>query len=150
MFKREDKNAKFWQRQNLSMGNADFNQFLWKRSQLVVAADNFLREHTLSPVLQSTLSKTWGSNWSLFTRWLTLWIAQIEGFVWNCCDTGRITQRHIMLKFVYSEGRRRKKNFNKLYMSTIDLTTLYIFLTSWMQRRVKKLLTNPFVMFRKK
>ena len=57
VFKREDKNAEFWLRQNLSMGKADFNQFVRQRNQLVVAADNFLREQNLLPVLQSTLSK---------------------------------------------------------------------------------------------
>ena len=39
------------------MGEADFNQFIRQRNQLVVAADNFLREQNLFPVLQSTLSK---------------------------------------------------------------------------------------------
>ena len=39
------------------MGEADFNQFIRQRNQLVVAADNFLREQDLCPVLQSTLSK---------------------------------------------------------------------------------------------
>ena len=39
------------------MGEADFNQFIRQRKQLVVAADNFLREQILSPVLQSTLAK---------------------------------------------------------------------------------------------
>ena len=34
-----------------------FNQFIRQRNQLAVAADNFLREQNLSPVLQSTLSK---------------------------------------------------------------------------------------------
>ena len=57
VFKREYKNAEFPLRQNLSMGEADFNQFIQQRNQLVVAADNFLREKNLSPVLQSTLSK---------------------------------------------------------------------------------------------
>ena len=57
LFKREDKNAEFRLRQNFSMGEADFNQFIRQRNQLVVAADNFLREENLSPVLQSTLSK---------------------------------------------------------------------------------------------
>ena len=56
-FKREDKNAEFRLRQNLSMGEADFNQCIRQRNQLVVAADNFLREQNLLPVLQSTLSK---------------------------------------------------------------------------------------------
>ena len=39
------------------MGEADFKQFIRQRTQLVVAADNFLREENLFPVLQSTLSK---------------------------------------------------------------------------------------------
>ena len=39
------------------MGEADFNQFIRQRNQLVVAADKFLREQNLMPVLQSTLSK---------------------------------------------------------------------------------------------
>ena len=57
VFKREDKIADFRLRQNLSMGEADFNQFIQQRNQLVVAADNFLREENLSPILQPTLCK---------------------------------------------------------------------------------------------
>ena len=57
VFKREDKNAEFRLRQNLSMGEVDLKQFIRQRNQLVVAADNFLKEQNLSPVLQSTLSK---------------------------------------------------------------------------------------------
>ena len=44
-------------RQNFSMGEADFNQFIPQRNQPVVAADNFFREQNLSAVLQFTLSK---------------------------------------------------------------------------------------------
>ena len=57
LFKREDKNAEFRLRQNFLMGEVDFNQFIRQRNQLVVAADNFLREQKLLPVLESTLSK---------------------------------------------------------------------------------------------
>ena len=39
------------------MGEADFNQFFRQGNQIVVAADNFLREQNLPPVLQTTLSK---------------------------------------------------------------------------------------------
>ena len=39
------------------MREADFNQFIRQRNQLVVAAGKFLREQSLSPVLLSTLSK---------------------------------------------------------------------------------------------
>ena len=57
MFKREGKNAEFRLRQNLSIGEADFNQFIRQRNQLVVAADNFLREENFSRFLQFALSK---------------------------------------------------------------------------------------------
>ena len=57
VFKREHKIAEFGLRQNLTMREADFNQFFRQRNQLVVAADNFLREQILSPVLQTKLSK---------------------------------------------------------------------------------------------
>ena len=62
VLKREDINAEFPRRQNLSIGEADFKQFIRRRNQLVVAADNFLREQNLPPVLQSTYPKTWRSN----------------------------------------------------------------------------------------
>ena len=39
------------------MGEPDFNQFSWQRNHLVVAADNFLRDQILSPILHSTLSE---------------------------------------------------------------------------------------------
>ena len=39
------------------MGDTDFNQFIRQKNQLVVAADNFLREQNLLPLLQSTMSK---------------------------------------------------------------------------------------------
>ena len=35
----------------------DFNQFIRQRNQFDVAADKFLREQNMSPVLQSTLSR---------------------------------------------------------------------------------------------
>ena len=57
VFKREDKNAEFRLRQNFLMEWADFNQFIRQRIQLVLAADNFLREQNLLPFVQSRLSK---------------------------------------------------------------------------------------------
>ena len=38
VFKRQDKNAEFRPRQNFTMGEADFNQFIRQRNQLVAAA----------------------------------------------------------------------------------------------------------------
>ena len=68
VFNREDKNAEFRLRQNLSMGEADFNQFIRQRNQLVVAGDNFLREEKLSPILQSTLCKDMEEQLKLFHK----------------------------------------------------------------------------------
>ena len=57
VFNKEDKSGESRLKQNLPMGEADFDQFIRQRNQLVIAADNFLREQNLSPVIQSTLSK---------------------------------------------------------------------------------------------
>ena len=130
VFKRENKNAEFRLRQNLLMGEADFNQFIRQRNQLVVAGDIFLREENLSPVLQSTLCKNMEEQLKL---------------VQNVIDVVDRPNRKVCVTILrykadnpdssYAQvrlfgGRWRKKNFNKLCMSTIDLTTLYIFLTS--------------------
>ena len=57
---------------DLSMGEADFNQFIRQRSQLVVAADKFLREENLSPVLQYTLCKDMEEQLKLVHKVITL------------------------------------------------------------------------------
>ena len=57
VFTREDKTAEFRLRQNVSKREADFDQFIRQKNQLVVAVDNLLREQSLSPALQSTLFK---------------------------------------------------------------------------------------------
>ena len=41
LFQREDRNSEFRLRQNLSMGEADFKQFIRQRNQLLFAADIF-------------------------------------------------------------------------------------------------------------
>ena len=108
VFKREDKNAEFRLRQNLSMGEADFNQFIRQRNQLGVVENKICRQF-----FNLHCPKTWRSNWSLFTKWFTLWIAQTEGFVWHCWNTRWTTQKVPMLKFIYSDGRSRMKKFSK-------------------------------------
>ena len=56
IFKKDDK-KEFGLVQNLTMGEADFNQFMRLRNQVVIAADNFVREENLTPVLKATMSK---------------------------------------------------------------------------------------------
>ena len=43
--------------QNLTMGEAEINQFMRLRNQLVKAAENLAREKNLTPVMIPTMSK---------------------------------------------------------------------------------------------
>ena len=56
VFKKDD-NKEFRLVQNLTMGEADFNQFMRLRNQLVNSAENFATEENLTPVLIPTKSK---------------------------------------------------------------------------------------------
>ena len=56
VFKKDDK-KEFQLVQNLTMGEAVFNQFMTLRNQLVNAAENFAREENFTPVLIPTMSK---------------------------------------------------------------------------------------------
>ena len=56
VFRKDDK-KEFRLVQNLTMGEADFNQFMRLRNQLANAAENFAREENLTPVLIPTMSR---------------------------------------------------------------------------------------------
>ena len=52
-----DENKQFQLAQNLTMGEADFNQFIRLRNQLVVAVRDFSKEKNLTPVQVKPLAK---------------------------------------------------------------------------------------------
>ena len=56
VFRKDDK-KEFRLVQNLTMGEADFNQFMRLRNQLVNAAENFATEQKLTPVLIPLMSE---------------------------------------------------------------------------------------------
>ena len=56
VFRKDDK-KEFRLVQNFTMGEADFNQFMRLRNQLVNAAENFAREENLTPVVIPTMCK---------------------------------------------------------------------------------------------
>ena len=56
VFRKDDK-IEFRLAQNLTMGEADFKQFMRLRNQLVNAAENFAREESLTPVLIHKMSR---------------------------------------------------------------------------------------------
>ena len=56
VFRKEDK-KEFRLFQKLTMGEADFNQFMRLRNQLVNTGENFAREENLTPVVIPTMSR---------------------------------------------------------------------------------------------
>ena len=64
VFRKDDK-KEFRLVQNVTMGEADFNQFMRLRNQLVNAAENFTREENLTPVLIPTMSKDMDEQFKL-------------------------------------------------------------------------------------
>ena len=112
------------------MGEVDFSQLIRQRNQLVVAADNFLNEQNLSPVLQSTLSKDMEEQLKLVHKVIDVVDRPNRKICVTLLRYKVDNPETSYLKFVYSDGRMRKKDFNKLCMSTINLTNLYTFLTS--------------------
>ena len=54
---KKDENKEFRLAQNLTMGEADFNQFIRLRNQLVVAVRDFSKEENLPPVQVKLLAK---------------------------------------------------------------------------------------------
>ena len=56
VFRKDDK-KEFQLVQNLTMGEADFNQFMRLRNQLVNAAENFARQENLTPLVIPTMSR---------------------------------------------------------------------------------------------
>ena len=67
VFKR-DENKQFRLAQNLTMGEADFNQFLRLRSQLVVAVRDFSKEENLPPVQVKLVAKDMEEQLNLHTK----------------------------------------------------------------------------------
>ena len=67
VFKR-DENKQFRLAQNLTMGEADFNQFIRLRNQLVVAVRDFSKEENLPPVQVKLLAKDFEEQLKLTNR----------------------------------------------------------------------------------
>ena len=62
VFKREDKNAEFRLRQNLSMGETDFDQFIRQRNKLVLQQTTLSEKKICRHFFNLHCPKTWRSN----------------------------------------------------------------------------------------
>ena len=115
VFRKDDK-KEFRLTQKLTMGEADFNQFMRLRNQLVNAAENFAREENLTPVLIPTMSRDMDEQLKLAHK---------------VVDVVDRTNRQICVTLLqydvdkpessyaqsnYLQGRKRTRNFNKLSM----------------------------------
>ena len=102
--------------QNLTMGGADFNQFMQFRNKLVNAAKNFARAENLTPVLIPTTSKDMAEQLNLTHKVVDV----VDRANRKICVTLRSTMwtslRVLMIKSDNFQGRRRTRSFNKLSM----------------------------------
>ena len=64
-------NKKFWLVQNLTTGQADFNQFMWLGNQLDISAEKFAREENLPTVRIPTLFTDMDEQLKHVHKWLT-------------------------------------------------------------------------------
>ena len=116
---RKDEKKEFRLVQNLTMGEAYFNEFMRLRSQLVNAAENFAREESLTPLLIPTMSKDMDEQLKLAHK---------------VVDVVDRTNRKICVTLLrynvdkpessHAQGRlfaRRARSFNKLSMWNINL-----------------------------
>ena len=83
-FKRD--NRDFHLVQNLTMGEADFNQFMRLRNQLVIPGENFGIEGNLSPVLTPTMSKDTDEESKLAHKLVDL-VDRAKTDLWLFCGT---------------------------------------------------------------
>ena len=140
VFKRKDKNAEFRLRQNRSMGEADFNQFFRQRNQLVVAADNFLGEQILSPVLQSTLSKDMEEQLKLVHRVIHVMDRPNR----RICETllrHKVDNTETSYAQVRLFGRKQGENFQQIVYVNYKLEE-FIYLLDVMNSVYDKLIAN--------
>ena len=125
IFRKDDK-KEFRLVQNLTMGEADFNQFMRLRNQLVNAAENFARDENLTPVLIPTMSRDMYEQLKLAHKVVDL-VDRTNRKI--CVTLLRWTSlRVLMLKSDYLQGRKRTRNFKKLSMWNINLRNLCIYL----------------------
>ena len=148
VFKKDD-NKEFRLVQNLTMGEADFNQFMILRNQLLNAAKNFAREENMTRKLIPTRSKDMDEQLKLAHKVVDV-VDRAAIFVWLCCGTMWTSLRVLLLKSDYLQGRRRTRSFNKLFMWIINLKNLSIYLMFWILYKIKLFLINPLVTFYKK
>ena len=148
----KDDNKDFLLVQNLTMGEADFNQLVKLENQLVVTAENF-REENLSPVQIPTISKEMDGQLKLQGNG---WTTQAGSQSSWCCDRANRNIYVTLLRYdvdkpesSYAQvrffARKEEEKFQQIvyvnykrgeFIHLFDVTNLYL---------IKLLPINPFV-----
>ena len=148
-FKKDDK-KEFHLVQNLAMGEADFNQVIWLKNQLVIAAEIFAREETLTPVLIPTMSKGMDEQLKLAHKVVDV----VDRANRKICVTllrynvDKPESPSAQVRFF--ARKKGARSFKKLSTWIKNLKNLSMFLMWWILYMIKLLLINQSVMSYKK
>ena len=126
VFKR-DKNKQFRLARNLTMGEADFNQFIRLRNQLVVAVRDFNKEENLPPVLVKLLARDMEEQLKL-THKVAKVVDRPHRNIWVTMLRYNVEKPETSYVQVRLFGRKDEKNSIKLFMWTINMMNLFIYL----------------------
>ena len=126
VFKKDD-NKEFRLDQNLTVGEADFNQFMRLRNQLVNAAEKFARQENLTPVLIPTMFKDMDEQLKLAHKVVDV-VDRAKGKI--CVTLLRYNVEK--LESFYAQVRlfarkKRTRSFNKLSVWLINSKILSIY-----------------------
>ena len=121
---KKDDNNDFSLLQNLTMTEADFNEFMPLRNQLVIATENSGQGENLSPVLIPTMSKDMDDQFKVALKMVDVvdrakrkvWVTLLRYHV----DKSESSYANVRL-FARKKGTR---SFNKLSMWNINVKTL--------------------------
>ena len=111
---KKDGNNDFRLVQNLTLGEADFSQFMRLRNQLVIAEENFGREETLYPVLIRTISKDKDEHFKLADKVVDVVDRQSKDLFDSAASQyGQVREFFAQGQFLYARNKE-DENFQQI------------------------------------
>ena len=127
------------------MGEADFNQFMRLRIQLVNAAENFAREEILTPVLIPTMSRDMDEQLKLAHKVVDVVDRTNRKMRYNV-DKPESSYAQVRL----FARKKEDEKFQQVFYVNYKIEEFIYLLDVMISVYEKSLLINPFVMFFKK
>ena len=125
---KKDENTEFRLVQNLTMGEADCNQFMRLRNEFVNEAENFAIEENLTPVLIPKMSNDIDEHLKLAHKFVDVVDRANRRICVTLLRYNVDKPGSFYAQSDYLQGRRRTRSFNKKSMSIINLKKLSIYL----------------------